>query len=219
MKKLSPSILNVEINNFVEYVNQLIKWDINNVHYDVMDEIFVPNKALSVEEIANIKNNCNKHIMDIHLMIKDVKKYYSMYKNIGDILTFHYEVLDDDLFNWLIQNSKKDNVKLGIALNPETSVIDYFNFIKKYIDHISLILVMSVNPGKGGQKFIEDSLFKIEYLKSKISNLGREIIIQIDGGINDQTIKKCFELGVDLAVVGSYLVKNFSKETIKNLLS
>lgn len=220
MKKISPSILNVNPNHFVEYVNQLVKWGVSNVHYDVMDKIFVPNDALQLAEIKEIKNSCLQHIMDIHLMVQDVKKYYSMYKNVGDILTFHYEVLDNKLFNWIIREAKKDNIKIGIAINPETNILEAFNFIKEKIHDISLILIMSVHPGKGGQKFIYDSLQKVSFIKNEFNKMNiRNIIIQIDGGINDLTIKKSFDAGVDLAVVGSYLVKNFSKNTIDNLLS
>ena len=106
MKKLSPSILDVPKLNLVNYVNQLIEWGITNVHYDIMDGIFVSNKALTLDEVSTIKKECKKHTMDIHCMVEDVFEYYEMYKGIGDILTFHIEALND-------------NVKLGLAVSPD----------------------------------------------------------------------------------------------------
>ncbi|MDD1358405.1 ribulose-phosphate 3-epimerase [Metamycoplasma hyosynoviae] len=214
MKKISPSILDVK-DNQIDYVNTLIKWGVSNVHYDVMDGEFVPNTALSFELIKQIKDKCLVHTMDIHLMVKDIKKYYEMYKNIGDILTFHYEALNINSLNWLIEQASKDNVKLGLALNPNTSIEE----VKGYFKHFSLILVMSVFPGKGGQSFIEDSYIKIQAINNYKKENNLQFILQVDGGIKDHNIKSCFEAGINLVVVGSYLVKNFSKETVDKLLS
>ncbi|MDC8915585.1 ribulose-phosphate 3-epimerase [Metamycoplasma hyosynoviae] len=214
MKKISPSILDVK-DNQIDYVNTLIKWGISNIHYDVMDGEFVPNTALSFELIKQIKDKCLVHTMDIHLMVKDIKKYYEMYKNIGDILTFHYEALNINSLNWLIEQASKDNVKLGLALNPNTSIEE----VKGYFKHFSLILVMSVFPGKGGQSFIEDSYIKIQAINNYKKENNLQFILQVDGGIKDHNIKSCFEAGINLVVVGSYLVKNFSKETVDKLLS
>ncbi|MDC8912052.1 ribulose-phosphate 3-epimerase [Metamycoplasma hyosynoviae] len=214
MKKISPSILDVK-DNQIDYVNTLIKWGVSNVHYDVMDGEFVPNTALSFELIKQIKDKCLVHTMDIHLMVKDIKKYYEMYKNIGDILTFHYEALNINSLNWLIEQASKDNVKLGLALNPNTSIEE----VKGYFKHFSLILVMSVFPGKGGQSFIEDSYIKIQAINNYKKENNLQFILQVDGGVKDHNIKSCFEAGINLVVVGSYLVKNFSKETVDKLLS
>ncbi|MDC8914011.1 ribulose-phosphate 3-epimerase [Metamycoplasma hyosynoviae] len=214
MKKISPSILDVK-DNQIDYVNTLIKWGVSNVHYDVMDGEFVPNTALSFELIEQIKVKCSKHIMDIHLMVKDVKRYYEMYKNIGDILTFHFEALNKENMNWLILQAKNDNVKIGLALNPDTNIDE----VKDHFKHFVLILVMSVFPGKGGQSFIEDSFAKIQAINKYKKENNLQFILQVDGGIKDHNIKSCFDAGINLAVVGSYLVKNFSKETIDKLLS
>ncbi|MDC8937616.1 ribulose-phosphate 3-epimerase [Metamycoplasma hyosynoviae] len=214
MKKISPSILDVK-DNQIDYVNTLIKWGISNIHYDVMDGEFVPNTALSFELIEQIKVKCSKHIMDIHLMVKDVKRYYEMYKNIGDILTFHFEALNKENMNWLILQAKNDNVKIGLALNPDTNIDE----VKDHFKHFTLILVMSVFPGKGGQSFIEDSFVKIQAINKYKKENNLQFILQVDGGIKDHNIKSCFDAGINLAVVGSYLVKNFSKETVDKLLS
>ncbi|KDE42301.1 ribulose-phosphate 3-epimerase [Metamycoplasma hyosynoviae] len=214
MKKISPSILDVK-DNQIDYVNTLIKWGISNIHYDVMDGEFVPNTALSFELIEQIKVKCSKHIMDIHLMVKDVKRYYEMYKNIGDILTFHFEALNKENMNWLILQAKNDNVKIGLALNPDTNIDE----VKDHFKHFALILVMSVFPGKGGQSFIEDSFAKIQAINKYKKENNLQFILQVDGGIKDHNIKSCFDAGINLAVVGSYLVKNFSRETVDKLLS
>ncbi|MDI3047827.1 ribulose-phosphate 3-epimerase [Metamycoplasma hyosynoviae] len=214
MKKISPSILDVKENQ-IDYVNTLIKWGISNIHYDVMDGEFVPNTALSFELIEQIKVKCSKHIMDIHLMVKDVKRYYEMYKNIGDILTFHFEALNKENMNWLILQAKNDNVKIGLALNPDTNIDE----VKDHFKHFALILVMSVFPGKGGQSFIEDSFAKIQAINKYKKENNLQFILQVDGGIKDYNIKSCFDAGINLAVVGSYLVKNFSRETVDKLLS
>ncbi|MDC8921697.1 ribulose-phosphate 3-epimerase [Metamycoplasma hyosynoviae] len=214
MKKISPSILDVKENQ-IDYVNTLIKWGISNIHYDVMDGEFVPNTALSFELIEQIKVKCSKHIMDIHLMVKDVKRYYEMYKNIGDILTFHFEALNKENMNWLILQAKNDNVKIGLALNPDINIDE----VKDHFKHFALILVMSVFPGKGGQSFIEDSFAKIQTINKYKKENNLQFILQVDGGIKDHNIKFCFDAGINLAVVGSYLVNNFSKETVDKLLS
>ncbi|TPR54723.1 ribulose-phosphate 3-epimerase [Metamycoplasma neophronis] len=214
MKKISPSILDVPKEKLTEYVTQLITWGVNNVHYDVMDHIFVPNSALTFEEIKKIHVQCPAHIMDIHLMVKDIFKYYEMYKNIGNILTFHYEAMSQNELTELIARAKSDGVKLGIALKPNTPVEE----IAPYLKHLDLVLIMSVEPGFGGQKFLDISYDKVKELKRLISKENTNTIIQIDGGVKQENIRYCFDSGVDLAVVGSYLVKNFSLETIENLL-
>ncbi|AXE61053.1 ribulose-phosphate 3-epimerase [[Mycoplasma] phocae] len=216
MKKLSPSVLDVPKENLVDYINTLVKWGVHNVHYDVMDNIFVPNHALKLDEIKKVHEQCAKHVMDIHLMVSEPFKYYEMYKGIGDILTFHYEAFNNNELNELIATAKKDNVKLGLAIKPNTKVKE----ILPYIKSCALILIMSVEPGFGGQKFIETSLDKVKEITDFIhKNNLNETIIQIDGGVKDINIKSCFESGVSLAVVGSYLVKNFSEETVKKLIA
>ncbi|PWC08774.1 ribulose-phosphate 3-epimerase [Mycoplasmopsis arginini] len=215
MKKISPSILDVSKDELINYVNKLIEWNINNVHYDVMDQEFVPNQALSYKEIEQIYNKCPKHQMDIHLMVKDINYYYDLFKKFDAILTFHYEAFkNENQIQKLIKQAKKDNVKIGIAFNPDTEVDKILPLLKNF----DLVLPMSVYPGKGGQSFIENTYTKVELLKDYINKNNLNIIIEIDGGVKDFNIKKCFDSGVDLAVVGSFLVKNFSKETIDKLL-
>ncbi|BAP39462.1 ribulose-phosphate 3-epimerase [Metamycoplasma canadense] len=216
MKKISPSILDVNKDYFVNYVNQLIEWGVSNVHYDVMDGEFVPNVALQYDDIKKIYKNCKKHEMDIHLMVKDTIYYYELFKDFNANLTFHFEAFNNNLgdLNSLIKRAKKEKVKLGLAVNPDTNVEEIFPYLKD----LNLVLVMSVYPGKGGQTFLEESYKRVKQLKEYINDNDLKTIIQIDGGVKDFNIKKCFEFGVDLAVVGSYLVNNFSHDTIKKLL-
>ncbi|TPI02386.1 ribulose-phosphate 3-epimerase [Mycoplasma struthionis] len=212
MRKISPSILDVPRENVVEYVNTLMDYGIENVHYDVMDGKFVPNVALQYEHLKVIRENCPQHIMDGHFMVEDVFGYYDQFKDVCDILTFHYEALKEGDLEKLIRLVKKDNKKLGISLKPKTPV----DVIKPYIDDLSLVLVMSVEPGFGGQKFMPEALEKIAKIKEIVKD--KDIIIQVDGGVNNLTIKDAFNAGATLAVVGSYLVKNLSLETVKDLL-
>ncbi|WP_330463401.1 ribulose-phosphate 3-epimerase [Metamycoplasma gateae] len=216
MKKISPSILDVKKENLISYVNQLIEWNIDNIHYDVMDNKFVPNSALSFEEIKSIYNKCPSHKMDIHLMVEDVFYYFNLYKKFNAILTFHYEAFKNkESLQEIIKKAKEEKVQLGIAFNPDTDVSKIIPLLKDF----ALVLPMSVYPGKGGQAFIENTLDKVKTLKEFITKNNLNTIIQIDGGIKDFNIKKCFDAGIDLAVVGSYLVNNFSFETIKKLLN
>ncbi|PZV99837.1 ribulose-phosphate 3-epimerase [Metamycoplasma auris] len=212
--KISPSILDVQPDQMISYVNTLIDWGVSNVHYDVMDNEFVPNKALELEKIKEIANKCKKHTMDIHLMVSDVMKYYMMYKNVGDILTFHYEAFKSkEEFFELIDQAKKDHIKIGLAINPDTDI----NSIFPYLKYLELVLVMSVFPGLGGQVFIEGTLERVKILKDYVLKNNLDLIIQIDGGIKAHNIKSCYDAGITLAVVGSYLVKNFSKKEIDRL--
>lgn len=217
LRKISPSILDVKKEYMVNYVNTLIDWGVTNVHYDVMDGEFVPNTALEFNKIKEIAQNCKTHQMDIHLMVSDVFKYYQMYKELNAILTFHYEAFKDKEteIKKLIELAKKDHVKLGLAINPDTEI----KVLYPYLKNLDLVLIMSVFPGKGGQVFIETSYEKVRKIKQYITNHNLKTIIQIDGGVKNHNIKSCFDAGINLAVVGSYLVKNFSKETVDDLLS
>ncbi|MBN0919112.1 ribulose-phosphate 3-epimerase [[Mycoplasma] gypis] len=213
MKKIAPSILDVNKDNYVEYVNQLIDWNVTNVHYDVMDNKFVPNTALSYETIEKIYQNTKPHTMDIHLMVEDVETNLEKFLKFANIVTFHYEAVSKQRLEAIITKYSSTK-KLGLAIKPGTDVSQ----IKDIIKHFKLILVMSVEPGFGGQSFIESTLQKTQEIAQYIKDNNLDTIIQMDGGIKDFNIKNVFEHGCNLAVVGSYLVKNFSQETIADLL-
>ncbi|KUH47617.1 ribulose-phosphate 3-epimerase [Mycoplasmopsis meleagridis] len=214
-KNVTPSILNVPVeerlNMVINLLNEGIKW----VHYDVMDGVFVSNTAIEFHEIKNINDNAPKHFKDIHLMVEDPFEIIELYKEVGDILTFHYEAVKnkEEILNFLIKN--QHNLNLGMAIKPKTSVDEIIN----YLPYLRLVLVMSVEPGAGGQKFIETSIDKIKKLKEYKLKKELNYLIQVDGGINNITGPACFKAGADACVAGTFLIKEPTKERINSILN
>lgn len=201
--KISASFLSIK-NNLKENIDLLTKCDIDYLHLDIMDGIFVKNKTWDISEIKNLINY-NKPL-DVHLMVSDVYKYVDEYKDLNpEFITFHYEV-DLDIMD-IINYIKKYNIKVGLSIKPKTKVDE----ITPYLPYLDLILVMSVEPGEGGQKFIIDSVDKIKKLKELKGNY----LIEVDGGINDGTINLVKD--VDIAVVGSYITSGNYEEKIKSI--
>ncbi|WBP84202.1 ribulose-phosphate 3-epimerase [Mycoplasmopsis edwardii] len=215
LKYVTPSLLNVEKDQRLQMAETLIENGIKWIHYDVMDGNFVPNTAIEVEEIVNIDKNAKKHIKDAHLMVVNPYDYVEQLKNNVDILTFHYEAIENDLdkFNEFLERNKHE-LKIGLAIKPNTSVAT----IKNFLDKLSLVLVMSVEPGKGGQKFMESSLDKVKELKSIRNNNSYDYLIQVDGGINSETGPLCLKAGADAVVAGTFLVVEPTKERIQSIL-
>ena len=206
--KISASILDIKEPKAIE-VEKLSKLDIDYIHLDVMDGVFVENKTYDFIEFYNIIKNSNKPY-DVHLMVSDVKKYIDEYARIHpSFITFHYEAVSD--VRSVINYIRSLGIKVGISIKPTTSVSE----IKKYLEYIDLVLVMSVEPGRGGQSFIIDSVSKIEQLDDLRKVKGYNYLIQVDGGINSETIKLCDK--ADICVVGSFITKNNYIESI-NLL-
>lgn len=174
----------------VEKVNDSIA---DFLHVDVMDGIFVENKKFDTQMVKDVISKSKKKV-DLHLMVQDIK----LIKDYIDLkpyyATFHVEVIKDDS---LIKYAKEKNVKVGLAINPETDV----NVLMPYIDLVDLVLIMSVHPGLGGQKFIKDTLSKVITLKK----LKKNIVINIDGGVNDETAILCKNAGCTMLVSGSYI--------------
>ena len=194
--KISASFLTIDN---IDNVNKLVNCDIDYLHLDIMDGIFVNNKN-EVLDVPHIKP------LDIHLMVSDVYKYVDKYKTFNPLyITFHYEVGKDILS--IINYIKKFNIKVGLSIKPSTKVEE----IIPYLPYLDLVLVMSVEPGKGGQTFIMDSIDKIKKLKELKGNY----VIEVDGGINDSTIK--YVSDADIVVVGSYITSGNYEERIKNL--
>lgn len=210
MVKISTSILSVD--NKIEAVQKLNNTDIDCIHYDVMDGKFVNNKAFSIKEIKKI-NKISHKTNDVHLMVINPLKYLRKLKKCNiDYFTFHIELNIDK--NKLIKKIKKQNIKVGLAVNPETEIEKIISFLPD----IDLILLMSVNPGQGGQIFIENTINKIKELKKIIKENNYNILISVDGGINDSNISKVEKAGVDIAVVGSYITNsNNYQEKISKL--
>lgn len=199
---ISVSILSMNLFNIERELKRFEDSPIDFLHFDVMDGHFVKNLSFGAPLLKSISNNTGL-IKDVHLMISNPKKYYMDFIKAGaDILTFHYEAMknDNEVFE-LIDLIKKENIKVGISIKPKTPV----SKIIKFLDKLDLVLIMSVEPGFGGQKFIDKSLNKIEELKNTAKP---NLFISVDGGINNETGPKCIKAGANILVSGSYLVNS-----------
>ena len=206
--ELSVSVLNAE--NRLQMIKILNKTDISYIHIDVMDGIFVSQRSLPPEEIIELSNVSDKKI-DVHLMVEDPISYIEQIKDLKNIeyITIHLEI-DKDIKD-ILSKIKSYGYKTGLSIKPNTDV----NALIPYLEDIDLILLMTVEPGLGGQPFIESSIEKIQDLKKLINNTN--IKIEVDGGINDKTINKVKD--ANIAVVGSYITKSENPtEAINNLL-
>ena len=199
---VSSSILGVNNDNYLLELKRIkdngIKW----VHFDVMDAKFVP--ALNFENDFFLKVAKEVSLIkDVHIMVNDPIKRLDFYAKQGvDYLTFHYEACKDDTERQaIIDKIHSLNMKAGISIKPNTSVLKIFPFLKD----LDLVLVMSVEPGYGGQKFNDSVLFKIKDLKAKITANNYRTLISVDGGINNKTAPLCLSAGADVLVVGQYL--------------
>ena len=181
------------------------------IHFDVMDGEFVTNTTFDFNKVKEI-NEYNNLYSDVHLMVSDPRKYIKEYvKAKSDSITFHYEAVNKEDVLDIIKEIKSYNVKVGISIKPNTDV----KVLDEYLEYLDNILIMSVEPGKGGQKFIESSLDKVRYLNGKKKDYN--YLISIDGGINNETSKLAKEAGCDVVIVGTYLANNLNKKTMDEL--
>lgn len=202
----SPSFLSCDFTKLETEIKSInyAKW----LHFDVMDGIFVENRTYDEKMVKKIKA-ISSQFFDVHLMIIEPEKQIKKYINAGaDLITFHLETTEEPLD--LIKEIKKSNVKAGISIKPQTP-IESLDLLLPYLD---LILIMSVEPGKGGQKFIENSLAKISYLSRKKQLYNYEYLIEVDGGINLETAKRVRESGCDVIVVGSFLFNSSNRNQL-----
>lgn len=213
MVKILPSILSLDYKDTKKHLD-LIKENCEIVHFDVMDGHFVPNLSFGPAILKAFKEYTNL-VMDVHIMVDNPYLIADILIDAGaDIITFHYEVFRND--DEIIEFSKylrSKNVKVGLSIKPKTNVLD----IEKLVKNFDLILVMSVEPGHGGQGFIEDSLSKIKYLSDLKTRNKLDFIIEVDGGINDLTASKVIESGAQWLVSGSYLFKGDFKINLEKI--
>jgi ribulose-phosphate 3-epimerase len=197
---ISPSILSADFANLECDIKRAENAGADWLHIDVMDGHFVPNITIGVPVTASIKKVA-KVPLDVHLMIENPDKYIEPFANAGaDILTFHYEAVDEANIKSLIEKIKSFNMKAGMSIKPKTAPEVAF----PYLDYLDMLLVMTVEPGFGGQKFMPDCAEKIKSIRQKSS----DIIIQVDGGINAETGKICKEYGANSLVAGNYVYKS-----------
>jgi len=209
---ISPSVLSCDFANIQRDVEMINASEADWFHVDVMDGVFVPNISFGFPVIQAIKKHATKPL-DVHLMIDNPDKYIQDFKDAGaDILTVHYEACPH--LHRTIQAIKAAGMKAGVALNPHTPV----DFLQDVVQELDLILIMSVNPGFGGQKFIQNAVLKVEQAKNLIHMKGSHALVEVDGGVNLETGKELVKAGADALVAGSFVFSSADpSQTIKNL--
>jgi len=198
-KIISPSLLSADFGNLQADVEMLNSSSAEWIHLDIMDGVFVPNISFGIPVVKAVKKHATKKL-DVHLMIVQPEKYITAFKNAGaDVLTVHYEACTH--LHRTLSEIKSLGMFAGVSLNPHTPI----SLLEDIVNEADMVLLMSVNPGFGGQKFIENTYSKIERLKALIIKKQAQTLIQIDGGVDNTNAKKLFEAGADVLVAGSYV--------------
>lgn len=202
MKKntlIAPSVLAADFANLQRDIEMINNSEADWFHIDIMDGVFVPNISFGMPVLEAIKRHATKTI-DVHLMIVDPDRYITTFKKLGaDVLTVHLEACTH--LHRTLQAIKAEGMKAGVALNPHTNV----DLLEDVINDIDLVCIMSVNPGFGGQSFIENTYTKVQKLKELINRKGASTIIEIDGGVTNKNAAQLVEAGADVLVAGSYV--------------
>lgn len=211
-KLIAPSVLAADFANLQRDIEMINNSEADWFHIDIMDGVFVPNISFGMPVLQAISKHATKTI-DVHLMIVDPDRYIKEFANLGaNILTVHYEACTH--LHRSLQAIKAEGMKAGVAINPHTNV----KLLKDLIQDIDLVCVMSVNPGYGGQSFIEATYDKVRQLKKMIEKKGAKTLIEIDGGVTDKNAAELVKAGADVLVAGSYVFKSANQpETIKGL--
>ena len=210
---ISPSILGGSFSNMEKIISNLDQSKAEYIHFDVMDGDFVPNLTFGPKFISDLRLKTKK-VFDVHLMINRVGEFLNNYIKAGsDIITFHYEI--DENLNELINTIKENKIKVGIAIKPKTR----WEEIKEYLHSVNQVIIMTVEPGFGGQSFMRDQVEKIDNLSQYIIKNNLNVNIEIDGGINYETGKLCIEAGANILVAGSFLFEQENLITATNKLN
>lgn len=210
--RIAPSVLAADFANLQRDIEMINNSEADWFHIDIMDGVFVPNISFGMPVLDAIRKHAQKPL-DVHLMIVDPDRYISTFKKLGaDVLTVHYEACTH--LHRTLQAIKAEEMKAGVALNPHTNI----DLLEDVIQDIDLVCIMSVNPGFGGQSFIENTYSKVEKLKNLINKKNASTLIEIDGGVTDKNAQQLAKVGADVLVAGSFVFNAINpQETIANL--
>ena len=211
---VAPSILSADFSRLGDQLKEVENSNAEWIHFDVFDGHFVPNISFGTDVLKAVKKSTSMYV-DVHLVISDPEYYSDIFMDAGaDGITFHLDAVNNiEMSLALIKKIKSRGKKVGITLYPEVDVHEYL----PYLDEVDLALVMSIKPGFGGQPFREDAIERIKWLDDLRKKHNYHYLIQVDGGINGETGKRCAEAGADVLVAGSYVFKNDIAEAVDSL--